>query len=176
MKAFRVGIEWPENAPRRASINSFGYGGSHAHAIVEQPKDTVTKNHVSSYVSSDEQFSIIEDDSIRPSVLVLSANDASSLRASVDSLGDHLVNPRVKVSLPDLAYTLSERRTRLWHRAFLSTRNTDLGLSSESWVMAKKSSRDITCGFVFTGQGAQWPQMGQHLLDFFPETKGILEE
>ncbi|KAF5026934.1 hypothetical protein F66182_964 [Fusarium sp. NRRL 66182] len=176
VKAFRTGISWPKDAPLRASINSFGYGGSNAHTIIEQPKASDRLNHISSYVSADDGFSMVEEDAARPSVLVLSANDATSLSAAISSLGNHLINPRVKVGLSDLAYTLSERRTKLWHRAFITTRNTELDEKAAAWAVAKKSSSQPTCGFVFTGQGAQWPQMGKDLVQFFPWTRKILEE
>lgn len=78
--------------------------------------------------------------------------------------------------MPDLAYTLSERRTKLWHRAFITTRNTELDEKTEEWVVAKKSGQTPSIGFVFTGQGAQWAQMGRDLLQFFPWTRSILEE
>ncbi|KAI0383025.1 hypothetical protein F5Y04DRAFT_270134 [Hypomontagnella monticulosa] len=176
VRAFRAGIPWPENAPKRASINSFGYGGSNAHAIVEQPKPEARANYISSYASADDEFTLVEEDAERPSILVLSANDASSLRANIKSLGNHLINPRVKVSLPDLSYTLSERRTRLWHRAFITTKNIELDEKPDAWYVAKKAAQTPTFGFVFTGQGAQWPQMGKDLLKYFPWTRNILEE
>ncbi|KAI1460694.1 hypothetical protein F4805DRAFT_372476 [Annulohypoxylon moriforme] len=176
VRAFRAGIPWPEDAPRRASINSFGYGGSNAHAIIEQPQAAARAYHVSSYASADEEFTLLEEDAARPSVLVLSANDAQSLKANIQALGNHLINPRVKVSLDDLAYTLSERRTRLWHRAFITTKNTELDEKPDAWYLAKKSAVAPSFGFIFTGQGAQWPQMGKDLLQYFPWTRKILEE
>lgn len=173
VKAFRTAIPWPKDSLRRASVNSFGYGGSNAHAIVEQAHlDRI--NHTSSYVSADDDYDFDDEEAPRPYVLVLSGNDAVALRANIKNLGNHLINPRVKVNLSDLAYTLSERRTQLWHRAFITTRNTNLDV--ESWVVAKKASQTPDIGFVFTGQGAQWPQMGQQLLQFFPQTLLILEE
>ncbi|KAI1213019.1 uncharacterized protein F4807DRAFT_471537 [Annulohypoxylon truncatum] len=176
VKAYRAGIPWPESAPRRASINSFGYGGSNAHAIIEQPTAAARSHHVSSYVSADEEFTLLEEDAARPSVLVLSANDAQSLKSNIQALGNHMINPRVKVSLSDLAYTLSERRTRLWHRAFITTKNTELDEKPDAWHVAKKSAVTPSFGFIFTGQGAQWPQMGKDLLQYFPWTRKILEE
>ncbi|KAI0399293.1 hypothetical protein F4802DRAFT_610970 [Xylaria palmicola] len=176
VKAFRTGIPWPEDAPRRASINSFGVGGSNSHAIIEYPSAAVRDNHVSSYTLAEDDFAIADDESPRPFILVLSANGAGSLRAGMKSLGDHLINPRVKVSLPDLAYTLSERRTKFWHRAFITTQTTEIADIPEGWVVSKKSTQTPTVSFVFTGQGAQWPQMGKDLLQFFPWTREILQE
>ncbi|KAL8889243.1 MAG: hypothetical protein Q9215_003445 [Flavoplaca cf. flavocitrina] len=176
VRAFRTAIPWPDSSLRRASINSFGYGGSNAHAIVEQADPPARNNHISSYLRADDEFTLDDDDAERPFVLVLSANDASSLRASIKILATHLINPRVKVGVSDLAYTLSERRTRQWHRAFITTRNTELEEKPDSWTIAKKSSQALSFGFVFTGQGAQWSQMGRDLVRFFPWTRGILEE
>ncbi|CZR67900.1 probable 6-methylsalicylic acid synthase [Phialocephala subalpina] len=174
VKASRTLIPWPENAPRRASINSFGIGGSNAHAIVEQPNPQDRVHHVSSYINVQDELALDDDDTSRPFTVVLSANDAVSLRSNIKALCNHLINPRVKVNLADLAYTLSERRTRLFHRAFVTTRTTNL--SEDDFVVAKKSPQTPNIGFVFTGQGAQWSQMGKDLLAFFPWTRSILEE
>ncbi|KAI0854612.1 hypothetical protein F4860DRAFT_522968 [Xylaria cubensis] len=177
VKAFRSGIPWPQDAPRRASINSFGVGGSNAHVIVEHvPTATQGNAHVFSYVSTEAGFAEADEISSRPFVLVLSANDLGSLRAGIQSLSSHLIDPRVKVSLPDLAYTLSERRTKFWHRAFITTRTTEIEDLLEQWTIAKHCSQTLAVGYVFTGQGAQWPQMGKDLLKFFPWTQKILEE
>ncbi|KAL0930068.1 polyketide synthase [Colletotrichum truncatum] len=175
VKASRTALPWPVGAPRRASINSFGYGGSNAHLILEQQSIPGGPRHISSFLSDDDDFSLDDDDSEGPYTLVVSANDGASLRANIKALSNHLINPRVKVSLPDLAYTLSERRSQLWHRAFLTTRSlTDL--DENAFTVGKKSSQTPRIGFVFTGQGAQWPQMGKDLLTYFPWTRSILEE
>lgn len=176
-------IPWPDVAGkvRRASVNSFGYGGANAHAIIEQARPVDTAHHVASLVSADEVLSFDHDgddssslksDLGSPHVLLLSANDASSLKANIEALCKHLANPRVKVSLPDLAYTLSERRSRLWHRAFVVTSTTEMNASD--FFIGKKGLQQPRVGFVFTGQGAQWPQMGKGLVRLFPRAREIL--
>jgi acyl transferase domain-containing protein len=110
----------------------------------------------------------------RPHTLVLSANDAASLKGNIEKLCRHLANPRVAASLEDLAFTLSERRTRHWHRAFVTTQTTELG--EGDFAVGKNSGQPLRAAFVFTGQGAQWPQMGRDLVQHFPQTRGILEE
>ncbi|KAI0181289.1 hypothetical protein GGR52DRAFT_583703 [Hypoxylon sp. FL1284] len=132
-------------------------------------------NHVSSYTSGDDGLGVANDDAERPSIVVLSASSSASLRAGIQSLANHLTNPRVQVSLSDLAYTLSERRTKFWHRAFITTQNTELDDRSADWTMSKESSQAPVVGFVFTGQGSQWPQMGKDL-QFFPSARKLLEE
>jgi acyl transferase domain-containing protein len=174
VKAFRTAVAWPDKGfpLRRASINSFGYGGSNAHAIIEQPEKSVRDHHVSSYRGSDDYDD--SEESERPYTLFVSANDAKSLQGNIEALCNHLVNPRVKVSLPDLAYTLTERRSRLWHRAFITTRSSEI--SENDFTVGKRNTQPPKVSFVFTGQGAQWPQMGKDLLKYFPWTRSILEE
>ncbi|KXX80977.1 Lovastatin diketide synthase LovF, partial [Madurella mycetomatis] len=174
----RIPLPWPA-APgiiRRASVNSFGYGGSNAHAIIEEAPLNHVSTHMSSHLSADDfSFDFVPDDSsARPHTLVLSANDAASLKANVAALCRHLINPGVRVGLPDLAYTLSERRSRFWHRAFVTTTTTEIQASD--FVVGKRSPNVPRVGFVFTGQGAQWPQMGRQLVEYFPSAREVLEE
>ncbi|KAK3985842.1 hypothetical protein QBC44DRAFT_403752 [Cladorrhinum sp. PSN332] len=188
VRASRTSLAWPdEGYPlRRASINSFGYGGSNAHAIIEQAPAGARDHHVFSF-KSETDLDEEDDEDLdwheagadaqvrRPSVVVLSANDAGSLKGNIQALSSHLVNPRVKVRLSDLAYTLSERRTKLWHRAFVTTSSTEIDESD--FYTSRKATSPPKVGFVFTGQGAQWPQMGRDLLNFFPEiTRSVLGE
>ncbi|KAK9424265.1 putative Ketosynthase family 3 (KS3) domain-containing protein [Seiridium unicorne] len=176
VKAFRSGIPWPEDSPRRASINSFGVGGPNSHVIIEHPPAAMRRYLISSYLSADKGFAVADDESPRQFVIVLSANCTLSLQEGIRSLSRQLFNPRVKVDLPDLAYTLSERRTKFWHRAFITTRTTEIGDMVNEWAISKESSKNNSISFIFTGQGAQWPQMGRDLLRFFPWTRNILQE
>ncbi|KAL4946450.1 hypothetical protein BDV06DRAFT_234051 [Aspergillus oleicola] len=174
VKASRSMIEWPKNARRRASVNSFGIGGSNAHAIVEHSDDFEAK-HTSSYLDVETGSTGEEQSShSRPLNLVLSAANASSLRANIRALCSHLLNPGVKVDLEDLAYTLSERRTRLFHRAFVTASNTNFG--EDSFIIGKKTPQPPKIGLVFTGQGAQWPEMGKQLIEAFPWLRELLNE
>ncbi|KAK4214121.1 polyketide synthase [Rhypophila decipiens] len=190
VRACRTIIPWPSpeaGKPRRASVNSFGYGGANGHAILEEARFwSHTPNHVDSIRGVDELPMMLDDDVAEESTgqralkyytLVLSANDAASLHGNIEALCNHLVNPRVQVSLHDLAYTLSQRRTHHWHRAFVSVGATShqiqtvaANLKVSDFTAGKKAGRPLRIGFVFTGQGAQWPQMGRALLQAFPLT------
>lgn len=156
-------------------MNSFGYGGSNLHVVLEEACLPHGPRHVSSYLNDGDEFLMDEEqDSERPQTLVFSANDEKSLKSYIKTISNHLINPRVKVNLADLAFTLSERRTKHFHRAYVVTQNTEL--DENSFVFSKKGVEAPRIGFVFTGQGAQWPQMGRGLLEIFPETSAILEE
>lgn len=146
----------------------------------------VGPRHVLSYLSADDDdFLLGEDgdnndggDAVPYRLLVFSANDETSLRANVKALSDHLANPRVRIRPTDLAYTLSERRSRLFHRGFvIATSGRGTELDERTLVAGKKSPDAPSVGFVFTGQGAQWPEMGRDLLRAFPSTtRAVLAE
>ena len=125
-------------------------------------------------MSEDDEFTLDNDDAERPYTIVISANDDISLRANIKALSNHLINPRVKISLKNLAYTLCQRRTQLYYRASITTRNTEL--DENAYAIGKKNTEAPRVGFVFTCQGVQWSQMDKDLLDFFPWTRSILEE
>lgn len=170
-------IPWPQVPFRRVSVNSFGYGGTNAHVILDDPKTYPATQNVLSHVSSltanyDDLFG--DDEETRPHTLVLSANDESSLRSYTKALCDHLANPGVVAKLPDLAYTLSERRSRHFHRAYVVADKAEL--DEGAFTFGKKSSEAPRIGFVFTGQGAQWSQMGKAIMEKFPLAKSMIQD
>lgn len=130
------------------------------------------QTHASSYMADDDDF-FADTTAKRPFILVLSANDEKSLRGYCKALSKHLVNPGVSIGLPDLAYTLSDRRSRHFHRAYVITQSASLDESA--FVFGKKNTKCPRLGFLFTGQGAQWSQMGKGLVDTFPLAKSTLK-
>ena len=146
---------WPSLPLRRASVNSFGYGGSNAHVVVDS-SSTLPRTSNLQYAKSIAQGDI---DLLalmpvtRPYLLVFSANDDRSLENQITQLSNHLINPAVSVALRDLAFTLCLRRTHHFHRAFIvATRPT---VKKEEVAISKKSTEGPRVGYIFTGQGAQ---------------------
>lgn len=176
IRVTRTAIPFPKSAFRRASLNSFGYGGSNAHVIVDEPSTSIRGEHirhVSSYSVGSAGKGLFDDEEDeeevlgRPRIMVLSANSDHSLKAQIKALRTHLISPAVKVKPEDLAYTLSDRRSHHFQRAYAITRN--LKMPEASFVFGKPN--EVTkVGLVFTGQGAQWPQMAKSLVEHFPSS------
>lgn len=101
------------------------------------------------------------------SILLSSAYSADSLNAQIEAYQKY-VEGHKNTSLHDLAYTLANRREHKPYRAYIVTNDANhFGVVSEAQLVAVKavSSRSTRVAWVFTGQGAQWPQMGAELID-----------
>ena len=166
IRASRWSTPWPSVPIRRAGINSFGYGGSNAHVIVDEAKG-LNRHYVSSYLREEDDYIFAEElTAKRPHLLVFSAADEKSLDAQFSALDKHLSDPAVSVKVRDLVYTLGERRSRHYHRGFVITSGIDL--DAHSVVRGCICDKPPKIGYVFTGQGAQWSEMGKNLLEIFP--------
>ncbi|KAI1809839.1 polyketide synthase [Poronia punctata] len=126
--------EWPRDL-RRASINSFGYGGVNAHAILE---------------SIDTELPVPEGQLV---VLPVSAMTTKSLETRILQT-TQAIQRCCGNDVQSLAYTLTQHRPSLRTRGFLApTVHHTVGGQSQ-----------LPFAFVFTGQGAQYAGMGLELL------------
>ena len=105
--------------------------------------------------------------------MVFSANNEKSLRDYTAAISKHLLNPGVSIQIPDMAYTLSQRRTRHFHRAYIVADSQKL--DDGEIVYGKITPEAPKIGFVFTGQGAQWSQMGKNIVETFPYARTLLQ-
>ncbi|KAI0424099.1 hypothetical protein F5Y09DRAFT_154094 [Xylaria sp. FL1042] len=154
---------WPSDCSiRRASVSSFGYGGTNGHVIIESID--------SLYPWYQHAKKKRETHNVRPSknasLLCFSAHDKPTLLHNVAAIGA----VAQEYFLTDLAYTLNLRRTKFAHRAYVVARE---GREPEAFSMAPSqngsaSKRPVSIGFLFTGQGAQWAGMGKVALQEFP--------
>lgn len=162
-------VSFPETLPvKRVSVNSFGYGGTNAHAIIESADSLLPSGN--SYIDSYKSNSRTRGDILnlnRPFLLQFSAHDEDTLRKNITAYSK-VVD---KYCLLDLSYTLVNRRTNLHCRAFVVASHTNLNScfsnDAEAFAFAEKQ-KTPTIGFAFTGQGAQWAQMGLGLMKYYP--------
>ncbi|KAH8198331.1 hypothetical protein TruAng_007486 [Truncatella angustata] len=148
-------IPWPraEGVTPRISINSFGFGGANAHAILERGPRAPVRTYA--------------DDAVCPRLFTLSANSPASLKAMIQTQHDWIEH-REEVSLADLSYTLLHRRSALPYR-FSTVASGHASLMDAfrqglAVPISKPVRTEMDIVAVFTGQGAQWPGMGRELL------------
>lgn len=95
------------------------------------------------------------------SLLLFSAYSAGSLEAQIDAFRDYAKGSNA--TLRDLAYTLANRREQKPHRAYAVTGDISSSLQASATQTVQKSPPRVA--WIFTGQGAQWPEMGAELID-----------
>ncbi|EAW07624.1 putative equisetin synthetase [Aspergillus clavatus NRRL 1] len=163
---------WPKLQPgqiRRASVNSFGFGGTNAHAIIEAYEAPLVSPSVGTLFSP----------------LTISAATDKSLRAALSSYADYLkANPQV--SLRDVAYTIQERRSTLAFRAAIVASSMEEAAQKIETLLSSEDAPELSTKHfavgsprilgVFTGQGAQWPRMGAKLVESSPFVAKRLDE
>ncbi|KAH0404234.1 polyketide synthase, partial [Aureobasidium melanogenum] len=164
-------MSWPElsaGTPRRASVNSFGFGGTNAHAIIEAYEPAGSQ--VSGAVAIPFTFSA-------PSEKAL----AMQLNTMVDFLRENN-----NVDLSQMASTLAQRSTLTIRTAISALTSESLAEKLEAKLEARKSnntplgnraakdSKNILG--IFTGQGAQWAAMGRELIVSSSFVEKIVDE
>ncbi|KAI3094809.1 hypothetical protein CBS147333_9920 [Penicillium roqueforti] len=141
---------WPEGRDERVSINSFGLGGSNAHAIIES---------AASFIDSPKSTRAASN---TPHLLLFSANTPASLKTMGEKYEAFL--ERSPDLLPDVAYTLANKREHLPYRTYAVGTSDKITLPAPPPSTKAPQSRDTSLLMVFTGQGAQWPRMGYEIL------------
>ncbi|HEY0738798.1 MAG TPA: type I polyketide synthase, partial [Herpetosiphonaceae bacterium] len=146
--------------PRRAALNSFGVGGTNAHAVLEEapPREPSGPS--------------------RPwQLLVVSARTEQALEAATDNLLAHL-KATPDLNLADVAYTLQRgRRSFNYRRVLICRDQADAIQVLESrdprrLLTQQHEQRDRPIAFMFSGQGAQYVNMARELY----ETERVFRE
>ncbi|MGK5091093.1 SDR family NAD(P)-dependent oxidoreductase [Deltaproteobacteria bacterium TL4] len=164
-------VEWPRTSrPRRAGVSSFGFSGTNAHLILEEAPFCETSAEMPKHPWH---------------LLCLSAKS----KAGLDDLSQKYLN-YLSNSLPydirDVAYTAHVGRAHWEHRLAVlecSTRKIKeqllaytQGTASKNVVTGTASKSSLNIGFLFTGQGSQYPGMGKALYDCYPVFREMLEQ
>jgi acyl transferase domain-containing protein len=162
---------WPIGYRSRiAAVNSFGFGGTNACAIVEEPPQPPAQ--VLDRATADWW----------PTLVPVSAASRTALTTVCAHLAETFeTRPR---AFPDIVGTLALRRSHLDHRLVVAAKSADEAASALRAVAAGNTSATAISGrrtgsrrlaFVFTGQGAQWWGMGRELLQQDPLFRETVE-
>ena len=148
---------------RVAAVNTFGAGGTNGHAVLETvPKTSRQRRHTG----------------IRPFLFKVSAADDISLRQLSSKLAGYI--EKCSPNLQDLACTLLSRRSTLRKSTFFVSRTHDDTVKAlrdnNPNIITTNSQHSTKIVFLFTGQGAQWPQMGTSLIRSSPLFSAVMRE
>jgi acyl transferase domain-containing protein len=175
---------WPVLDVRRASVNSFGFGGSNAHIILEHTSSFFATTGAMEYPESvDNRRHDTQQASTKleePQLVVISAYDESGVSRLSKLFDDYFADSSdSNTALPDfqdIAYTLTKRRTHLPFRSYaVVNHSSDLASFSALLSRPVRQRRADGIAFVFTGQGAQYSQMGMELMAY-PTFKASLSK
>ena len=170
---------WPETfgRPARAGVNSFGFGGTNAHAILQSPPDAATVAVTGNQCANDRAF-----------MLPLSARSSSALSELVRSYVSFLRDEHASLTpaLHDICCSASMRRSHHDFRlALVAHDKAELLEQLEAFLLGEtrvNSSSGRASGellrpvFVCSGMGQQWWAMGRQLLGQEPIYRRTIEE
>jgi acyl transferase domain-containing protein/predicted O-methyltransferase YrrM/acyl carrier protein len=164
----RAGARWPEGRRRIAGVSAFGFSGTNAHVIVEEPPAVAAPVALA-----------------RPRhLLALSARTESALRELARRHSVHLAaHPEDPANV---AYTVNTGRSHLDHRRALSFRGAEELGQQLATLAAGSEPENAMAGalegtdrprvvFLFTGQGAQYAGMGRALYETQPAFRRTLD-
>ncbi|KAF6802755.1 PKSN polyketide synthase for alternapyrone biosynthesis protein [Colletotrichum sojae] len=180
---------WPGTELRRASVNSFGFGGANAHVVLDDARHHleesqsngrhITRTADESTVTCTQRTAeaALDDDGETENcqrVFVLSAFDRKGLGRNAKALEAFLTEHKT-ASLASLAHILASKRTAHTFRNFVvaGTREelvSRLLTSTDNPAppVELRSSQSRRLVFLFTGQGAQRPGMAKELIASCP--------
>lgn len=167
-------IDWhPVGGVRRASINSFGYGGANAHVILEESEPSGPDTRATLLAPSHARM--VQG---RAFLLPLTSHTETAGNLSRNELAKFIAG-RSDVLPDDVALSLSHRGRSLHRLRSFAIGNERESLieglagSATQWTTSMSSKPRL--GFVFTGQGAQWFAMGKQLIEQCPLFRQTIE-
>lgn len=165
---------WPESGRLRfAGVNSFGFGGANAHAVLESP------HFVADLPSTPQPEE-------RPvTLLSVSAHSEAAARQVARDLAERM-DLIPESSLGDFSFSVNTSRDTASYRELIVAANKDelkqelLKLGERKGAFAPISPRaPHTAGpriaFLFTGQGSQYVGMGRELYNTDPTFRSLLD-
>ncbi len=168
------GMPWKNqpDKPRLAGLSSFGFSGTNAHLILQEPPR----------LSRPEQ---VPERSCH--LLTLSARTDDALRELAQAYAAYL-NAHPATPLGDLCFTAHTGRTHFDHRLALAAESAaQIREELETFVIGQEESPALMYGkiseysapktaFLFAGQGSQYIGMGQQLYETQPRFRQTIDD
>ena len=163
---------WPAgNGPLLAGVNSFGFGGTNAHVVLQDVTDGVVARTSRPHLGN----GAVKKSGAHAWLIPLSARAPEALRASARSWEGWLALCPEGVSLDAIAANTALRRTHHDHRlAVVAHTKRELAASLREFAAGRPAANRRGAGdggpaaprigFVCSGQGPQWWAMGRQLL------------
>jgi len=157
--------------PALAGINSFGFGGTNAHVVLEEAPRV--EEPATPVVNGERTF-----------LVPISTRSAEALTESAQRYRDFLAT--APASLPEIAFSAATRRAHHDHRLALVARTKDEAIARLDDFLTDTPHAGVVAGrtpqgerpklvFVCSGMGPQWWAMGRELLETEPVFRAAVE-
>lgn len=170
-------LPWPDTQgkPRRAVVNSFGFGGTNANVVLEQapPRDK----------PGIDQKPVVNSDT---KLLLISSKTEKGLKDQASKYLEYFQSNQ-PADLHDICYTAAVKREH--HKCRLAVSGADNGTivqGLQDFVAgnpgthfvqsAAQTGLDKQIAFVFSGMGPQWAGMGRELYDAEPVFRSMMDK
>lgn len=164
-----------KSGPAIIGINSFGFGGTNAHIVIEEaPVQKQITTAITNKINPN-----------WPGMLPLSARNKNALRDLAQKYKELLAGDRIsEEQLADIEYSSAKRRTHHEHRLAVFAYTKEEFIQKLDSFLAGESQMGVSVGrtianknklvFVYTGMGPIWWAMGRQLIEREPVFKQVI--
>ena len=148
MKVVTEPTRWPADTLRRASVNSFGYGGANGHCVLEHQS-------VLNKIDRDPKHSTEAPPASGVVLLPFSAKHPASLQLNMEK-ADEMIRAHPPV---EVAHTLWRHRSTFRHRGYciVDQRHSGQDLRiTQNEPSVQSGGNKPSVNFVFTGRFTMW--------------------